>query len=204
MGQHSLVIQLPKNPEEPFLRGLEFSMPHTSNIALIGYRGVGKTSVARLLATRLGLDWVDADVEIELLAGKSISAIFSESGEPFFRELETQVVSELCQRERTVLALGGGAVLDDANCRCLADCQAIVWLRASADTIARRISEDSTSAGRRPNLTNHGGRTEIELLLDEREPIYRACATLVVDTEGKSPAEVADEIVASLGPGCSG
>ncbi len=179
-------------------------MPHTSNIALIGYRGVGKTSVASLLATRLELDWVDADVEIEQRAGKSISAIFAESGEPVFRNLETQVVSELCQRERTVLALGGGAVLSEENRRCLADCQATVWLQASVETIASRISEDSSSAGRRPNLTNHGGRTEIELLLGEREPIYRACATLVVDTEGKSPAEVADEIVAALGPGCSG
>lgn len=167
-------------------------------VALIGYRGTGKTTVARLLAGRLSYDWVDADVEIELRAGKSIAAIFETSGESVFRDLETEIVTELVQRQRTVLALGGGAVLREANRKGLAQCQQTIWLQASADEIAKRISTDPTTAERRPNLTNRGGRHEIEQLLAERTPIYRSCATLEVDTESKDPAEIAAEIFARL------
>ena len=171
-------------------------MLHTS-IALIGYRGTGKTTVAQILAKRLGFDWVDADVEVEQRAGKSIADIFETSGEEAFRDLETEVVADLCQREHTVLALGGGAILREANRKCLAQCQQIVWLQASAETIAQRLGTDPTTADRRPNLTNRGGLHEIEQMLATREPIYRACATLEVDTEGKDPANIVDEIVGS-------
>lgn len=171
-------------------------MPSTS-IVLIGYRGTGKTTVAQLLAKRLGFDWIDADVEVELRAGKSIAAIFEESGEAAFRDLEAEIVAELCQRERTVVALGGGAVLREANRESLAKCRQAVWLKATAEVIAGRLEGDPTTAQRRPNLTNRGGLHEIEQMLAQREPIYRACATLEVDTEDKDPAEIADEIVAS-------
>ncbi len=167
-------------------------------IALIGYRGTGKTTVARLLARRLGWDWIDADVEVELRAGKSIATIFADDGEQAFRDLEEQITAELCRRERTVLALGGGAILRAANRLVLAECQAVVWLQASTKVLTERIAGDATTAARRPNLTNHGGRTEIETLLAQREPFYRGCATLEVDTDPKEPAEIADEILAVL------
>jgi shikimate kinase len=173
----------------------------TRPIALIGYRGTGKTSVAQLLARRCGWDWVDADVEVELRAGKSIAAIFADNGEGAFRDLEAKVVAELCERERTVLALGGGAILRETSRQLLDRCQAVVWLRASAETLAKRIDRDPSTAERRPNLTNHGGRTEIAALLAEREPFYRGCATLEVDTENKEPAEIADEIFAAVNVG---
>ena len=80
-------------------------------LALVGYRGSGKSAVAQLAALRLGWDWVDADVEIELRAGKSIAAIFAEDGEAAFRDLETDVLCELIRRDRTILALGGGVLL---------------------------------------------------------------------------------------------
>jgi shikimate kinase len=169
------------------------------SIALIGYRGVGKTAVARPLALRLGWDWVDADVEVELRAGKSIAAIFADEGEAAFRDLESAVAGDLCRRERVVLALGGGAVLREANRAAIARCGATVWLQASVDAILDRLAADATTAGRRPNLTKAGGRQEIEQLLAVRTPIYRACATLEVDTEGKEPSEIVDEIVAGLG-----
>src|SRR5262249_20535064 len=79
---------------------------HIMLVALIGYRGSGKTAVAQLAALRLGWDWIDADVEIELRAGKSIATIFADDGESAFRDLETRVLSELLKRERTLLALG--------------------------------------------------------------------------------------------------
>lgn len=167
-------------------------------IALIGYRGTGKTTVAQHLARLLGWDWVDADVEVELQAGKSIAVIFADDGETAFRDAEAAVVAELCGRERVVLALGGGAVLREDNRRAIAGCDAVVWLRASAEEIERRLEGDPTTSGRRPNLTNAGGRQEIERLLGRRQPIYAACATLVVDTEGKAPAEIAAEIAAAI------
>jgi shikimate kinase len=170
------------------------------SIALIGYRGAGKTTVAQRLAVRLGWDWVDADVEVELRAGKSIAAIFQDDGEAAFRDLESAVVRALCRRERSVLALGGGAVLRELNRQAIAGCGAVVWLRASTDSIFHRLEADPTTASRRPNLTNANLRNEIERLVGERTPIYRACATLDVDTEHKTPAEIADEIVAALGP----
>ncbi|MCH2113318.1 MAG: shikimate kinase [Pirellulales bacterium] len=174
-------------------------MAPSSLIALIGFRGTGKTTAAQLLAVRLGYDWVDADVEVELRAGRSIATIFAESGEDAFRDLEETVLSQLYGREKTVLALGGGAILRETNRQCLAGSKAVVWLRASAAVIAKRLADDPTSAERRPNLTNHGGRTEIEELLLQREPIYRACATLEVDTDNKAPMEIADEIFAAIG-----
>ena len=164
-------------------------------LALIGYRGTGKTTVAQILAKRLGYAWIDADIEVEQRAGKSIAEIFEASGEEAFRDLETEVVADLCQRERTVLALGGGAILREENRNHLAQCQQIVWLRASAETIAQRLSGDPTTAARRPNLTNRGGLHEIEQMLATRDPIYRACATLEVDTEGKAPSQIVEEIV---------
>ncbi len=171
-----------------------------TNIALIGYRGTGKTTIAEQVALRRCYDWVDADVEVESTVGMSIAEIFETSGEAAFRDVEAQVVAELCDRPRTVLALGGGAVLRESTRRHLANCGAVVWLKASAATIESRLAGDPTTGGRRPNLTNHGGRTEIKALLHEREPIYRSCATLEVDTEDRAPADIADEIVAALTP----
>jgi shikimate kinase len=168
------------------------------SIALIGYRGTGKTTVAQQLALRLGWDWVDADVEVELRAGKSIAAIFADDGEAAFRDLETGVVETLCARERAILALGGGAILREDNRTAIARCGAVVWLQASVETIHRRLAEDATTATRRPNLTNSSGQQEIAEVLKVRTPIYRACATLEVDTEGKTPGAIADEIVAAL------
>jgi shikimate kinase len=168
----------------------------SANIALVGYRGVGKSAVAKLLALRLGWDWVDADVEIELRAGKSIAAIFADDGEAAFRDLES-VVEELAGRERIVIALGGGAVLRERNRVALVN-SFIAWLQASVDTILERVTADASTAARRPNLTVKGGRAEVEALLAEREPIYRRIAATVVDTDDKTPAEVAEAILAEL------
>jgi len=170
----------------------------TRSIALIGYRGTGKTTVAQQLALRLGWDWVDADVEVELRAGKSIAAIFADDGEEAFRDLETGVVEALCARQRTIVALGGGAVLREGNRTAITRCGAVVWMQAKVETIDRRLAEDATTATRRPNLTKSSGQQEIAEVLKVRTPIYRACATLEVDTEGKTPWQIADEIVGSL------
>lgn len=174
-------------------------------LALIGYRGSGKSAVAQTVALRLGWDWVDADVEIELRAGKSIAAIFADDGEQAFRDLEHTVLAQLIHRQRTVLALGGGAVLRAENRKLLRSaCEPgagkVVWLKASPETLWRRIQADPATAQRRPNLTIAGGLEEIGQLLDKRESLYRECADHIVDTDGKPLAEVATEIIHLIEP----
>jgi shikimate kinase len=164
-------------------------------ISLIGYRGTGKTTVARQVALALGWDWVDADVEIELRAGKSIRAIFAVDGESAFRDLESAVLEEFVKKSKLILALGGGVVLREENRRLLKAAGPVVWLTASPQTLAERIAADSTTAERRPNLTAAGGITEIIDTLALRLPLYRDCASIAVDTEGKSAAEVVVEII---------
>src|SRR5262245_6117944 len=90
-------------------------------IFLIGYRGTGKTRLARLLAERLGRKWIDADDLVEARAGKSIAAIFADEGESHFRDLEAEVVIDLCRQKRTVIGLGGGAVLREDSRRAVQD-----------------------------------------------------------------------------------
>src|SRR5262245_17675413 len=99
-------------------------------LILIGYRGTGKTTVARHLGLKLGWDWVDADVEVELRAGKSIAAMFTDEGETYFRDLESQVLVDLVRRERLVLAAGGGVVLREENRAALRGPDTrVVWLQ---------------------------------------------------------------------------
>jgi shikimate kinase len=173
------------------------SGPGDAPLFLIGYRGTGKTAVARELAAVLDCQWVDTDELIEREAGKTIAEIFAEDGEEWFRELEARTVAVLCGKRGMIVALGGGAVLREENRTAITAAGPVVWLTAGVDTILARLASDPTTASRRPNLTT-GGRAEIESLLAVRTPLYRECATLVVNTEGKTPAEVAAEIVANL------
>jgi shikimate kinase len=179
------------------------------NLVLIGYRATGKTTQARLLAEQLGWDWIDADVEIERRAGKSIARIFAEDGESAFRNLEAEVTAELCSCDRLVVAAGGGAPLRPDNRQAMRCRGKVVWLKALPETVHARMSADATTVDRRPNLTDQGGLAEIVQLMARREPIYRETADLEIDTEGKPPERVAAEIVRRLeitpdaeGPAC--
>jgi shikimate kinase len=166
------------------------------NLYLIGYRGSGKSTVARLVAERMGLPWIDADEEIERRAGRTIREIFARSGEEAFRDLETAVVSSLAAGPDHIVALGGGAVLREQNRQAIGASGQVVWLRAQAQTLLARIQADATTAARRPNLTAAGGPAEIEQLLAVRTPVYAACADFVVDVDDMPPEQVAASIVA--------
>jgi shikimate kinase len=167
-------------------------------LTLIGYRATGKTTLAKLLAKQLDWQWIDADVEIERLAGKTIARIFAEDGEPAFRDLETRVIADLCRRDRLVLAAGGGAPLREENRRTMRQSGKVVWLTARPETILNRMSGDATTAQRRPSLTGHGPLHEIIHLLDQREPMYRETAHLTIDTENRAPEELTTDILARL------
>ncbi len=168
-----------------------------NQLALIGYRGTGKSTVARFVAARLGWAWIDADVELERRAGRTIQAIFAAEGEAAFRDLESQVLRDLLSVRDQVIALGGGVILREINREQLAHSQAVVvWLQARPQTLAQRLLGDPTTAARRPQLTSRGGVEEITQLLAQREPLYRQCADLEIDTEDRSPEQVAEQIMA--------
>ena len=167
-------------------------------VTLVGARGSGKTAVAGPLAERLGFDAVDADEEIERVAGRTIREIFAADGEPEFRRLEREVLVDLLTRDGLVLASGGGAVLDPLTRADLRTAGPVVWLNASADELARRIAGDDTTDARRPSLTGGGVLAEIAELLEHREPLYREVATLVVETEGRTPDEIAETCLAHV------
>jgi len=162
-------------------------------IFLVGYRGTGKTTVARVLAERLGWSWLDADTALESKFGRAIAEIFASEGEAAFRDMEAEVLAEVCQLSRHVIATGGGVVLRAANRERMRRAGRVVWLTADHDTIWSRLQADAAAGRSRPALTV-GGRAEVEELLRIREPLYRACADWIVETGGRAPEEIAEEI----------
>ncbi len=163
-------------------------------VTLIGYRGTGKSAVAPLLAARWGWDWLDADVELERRAGRTIRDIFATDGEPEFRRLERELLAELLERPRWVIAAGGGAILAEATRTRMRASGPVVWLQAEIETIAARIAGDASTAARRPNLTAQGGVAEIAAVLAARQPLYAATATLGVATDHDAPEQIATTI----------
>ena len=170
------------------------------NIALIGYRATGKTTVAKELASRLpGWNWVDADVEIERAAGKTIAQIFQQSGESGFRDLESTVTAELLTRPNTIIATGGGVVIRPENRERLKQTAFVVWLKASAETIYNRMYSDETTATRRPALTDSDPREEIVKMLNMRRSWYEQTADVSVDTDALATEQIADWIIQQYG-----
>jgi shikimate kinase len=166
----------------------------TRNIFLIGYRGTGKSTVAELVAAKLGLQYIDADALLEERHSRSIAQIFATEGEAGFRDKEAALLQELCCHRQRVVATGGGVILRDANRALLRGSGRCIWLTADPRTIAKRMAGDPATSARRPALTT-GGIAEIEELLKIREPLYRECADWTIDTAGRTPDEVADMIV---------
>jgi shikimate kinase len=163
-------------------------------IVLVGAPGSGKSTVGAILAERLGVGFADVDAVIVRRAGKPVAEIFADDGEAVFRALEEEVTAELLDRPG-VLALGGGAVLSPRTRAALRG-RRVVWLRVGLPAAVKRIGLDTA----RPLLLGNV-RGRLLALLNERAPLYAEVAGEVVDTDERSPADVAEQIVAGRGAG---
>ena len=162
-------------------------------VVLVGPMGAGKTTVAGLLGAAWHLPVRDTDADIEAGTGREIADIFVESGEQHFRDLEAAAVAAALAEHDGVLALGGGAVLRPETRDLLADVP-VVFLRVGLSDAVRRVG---LGVGRPLLLGNV--RSRIKALLDERTPVYESVATYVVETDDRTPDEVAAEIQELLG-----
>lgn len=162
-------------------------------VVLVGPMGAGKSTVARVLGEAWGVDVRDTDHDVEAAEGRSISDIFVDSGEAHFRDLEVAAVARGLAEHEGVLALGGGAVLDPRTREALAG-HRVVFLRVGLSEAVKRVGLGS---GRPLLLGNVRGR--IKTLLEERTPVYESVATLAVETDHRSPQDVAAEIMEALG-----
>ena len=162
-------------------------------VVLVGMMGVGKTTVGRRLAPRLGLDFVDADEEIEKAAGMSIPELFERHGEAHFRNGESQVIDRLLQGPPIVLATGGGALINEHTRKVVAERALSIWLQADIDTIVKRATRRAT----RPLLKSGDPKEIITRLLKERSPYYAIADITIASREGPH-ARTVDAIVEAI------
>ncbi|MEE8547845.1 MAG: shikimate kinase [Alphaproteobacteria bacterium] len=172
---------------------LRLSVPAPITIVLVGLMGAGKTSIGRLLAKRLDLEFIDADREIEQAAQCSIEQIFERHGEAMFRDGEQRVIARLLSAPTHVLATGGGAFMTKETRDAIRGRGISVWLRADLDLLLRRVSRRKN----RPLLRNKNPRQTLEKLMEERYPVY-AEADIVVDSGDQPPATIVDTVIESL------
>lgn len=164
------------------------------SIFLVGLMGAGKTSVGKLLARRMGKTFFDCDHEIERATGVRVSVIFEIEGEVGFRTRETKMLADLVHRPDIVLATGGGAVLSDENRRLLSQNGLVVYLRATAADLWSRTRHDRN----RPLLRAPDPHVTLQRLFEERDPLYRGVADIVVETGSKSLLGLAQRVEQQL------
>lgn len=161
-------------------------------LVLVGTMGAGKTTVGRRVAQELGVAFRDTDHDVEATEGRSVSDVFVDSGEGHFRELERRAVAEALREHDGVLALGGGAVLDDSTRAALVG-HHVVFLSVGLADAAKRVG---LGVSRPLLLGNVRGR--IKTLIEERTPVYESVASHVVDTDGLDIDDVVAQVVATL------
>ena len=163
-------------------------------LALVGMPGCGKSTVGRHLARQLGARFVDTDHEIESRIGGSIRTFFEQQGEAAFRDLESQVIAELCSSPHTVLATGGGAVLRAQNREQLRQHCVVVYLRSSPEELIRRLRHDT----HRPLLQVGDPLRRLRELHRERDPLYRQTARFVIETGRPSVPTLVNMVLMQL------
>ena len=181
---------LPSLSASPRQAGADYAPART--LVLVGLMGVGKTSVGKRLAARLGLPFRDADAEIEAAAGMSVAEIFERSGEEAFRAGERKVIARLLGEPVHVLATGGGAFMNDETRKLIAERGLSIWLKAELDELVKRVAR----RGHRPLLKQGDPRDILERLMAERYPTY-AEAEIAVSSAG-SAEETTERVLAAL------
>ena len=162
-----------------------------NNIYLIGFMGSGKSTVGPLLAKKMDGAFLDTDAWIVSECGKSITKIFAEDGEAFFRGKEQEVIRLVSQLENLVVSVGGGAVMNSQNWLMLNKTGVIVYLQCDSESIYNRIKNDES----RPLLNqSEDKKAEIQNLLKKRTPVYKK-ADIIVDVSQLPPDQIAEEIV---------
>ena len=164
-------------------------------ILLVGMMGVGKSTVGRALAQRLGWSYFDSDEQVMQRTGRTVPELFAELGEAAFRAEEKQALAEAVAADGpVVVSVAGGAVLDPDNRRLLHKAGTVVWLRAGVPTLAGRVGD-----GEGRPLLGDDPATALASLYEERRPVYAALADLVVDVDAVTPDQAVEEIVGALG-----
>ena len=156
--------------------------------------GAGKTAIGRELARQLGLEFLDADQEIERRTGADVALIFEKEGEAGFRRREREVIAELSQRAGLVLATGGGAVLDPANREALKAKGFVIYLKASLDAQAARTAQNRN----RPLLDTEDRQARLQQLFEVRAPLYESLAQLTVETDSGQVKQISQRIITEL------
>ena len=157
------------------------------NIILSGFMGCGKTTIGKIIARKLDLDFIDTDKLIEEREGRKIREIFDTDGEGYFRDKEHEICAELSREDNKVIATGGGALTFDRNKEVLSKSGRIIFIDVDLDTIIKRIGNDS----RRPLLNS-----ETRALFDKRNPIYKKNCDFTITVRGDvSAREIADNII---------
>lgn len=170
------------------------------SIVLIGYRGSGKTSVGKLLASTLGQQFIDTDELISLRFDKPIADIFREAGEAAFRSVETECLEQALARDGAVISLGGGAPIAPHNQKLIRQsAHTVIYLQCDIPELARRIRGDTTSSTMRPSLSGTASAAdEIADILKMREPVYRKLAGHIVNTSSQTPSQIVASILEVL------
>lgn len=159
-------------------------------VVLVGPPGAGKTTIGQLLSERLDLPFRDTDSDVEHTAGKTISEIFTNDGEPVFRELEERAVRTALAEHPGVLSLGGGAVVSERTRRLLSE-HRVVFLSVGLAAGAQRVGLSTA----RPLLSGVNPRATFKALLDARLPLYREVASLELATDEVTPEALADQVI---------
>ena len=163
-------------------------------IALIGYRATGKSTVGRILADRLKINFWDTDAMVEKDLAMPIKEIVALHGWDFFRAKEKDTIKFLTKKKACVIATGGGVVLDRENVDLLKQTGVIIWLNAPLQDIIDRLKKDARNGAIRPQFTSGNIIQETIDIMRQRLPLYESAADYTVDTVGKSATQVAEEI----------
>jgi shikimate kinase len=168
------------------------------NIFLIGFRCTGKTTVGRIIANKLHMEFIDADDELVKQQKMPISEIVDKHGWAYFRQKESEIIKKIASMNNQLVATGGGVILNNDNVDYMKKSGTIIWLKATPETVKNRILQDEKTEQSRPSLTSKGLIDEIEETIKTRTPLYQAAMEFCIDTDNVQIEEVVSKVLEKL------